>query len=86
MSHRRLQAMFAVFILLVMVSTSMTAPANYQLGYNSYKPQYGSNYKREPQHPIRKGRRGDIDSAYNYGADREQRRNAPDTYYEPISQ
>lgn len=86
MSHLRLQAMFVALLLLVMISASMSLPADYQPGYDSYQPRDYSEDKREPDPPrSRHGRRGYSDSAYVYGADRQQRRKVPDSYYEPIS-
>lgn len=85
MSHRMLQAIFVALLLLVMFSASMSLPADYEPGYDSYQPRDYSNDKREPP-KIRHGKRGyQADSAYVYGADREQRRKVPDSYYEPIS-
>lgn len=87
MSHRRLQAIFVAFLLLVMISASISLPADYEPGYDSYQPRDYSDDKREPDPPRpRKGKRGyKADSVYVYGADREQRRRVPDSYYEPIS-
>lgn len=88
MSHRRLQAIFVAFLLLVMITASMSLPADYQPGYDSYHPKYYSGDKRNPPQNsrARHGKRGyQADSAYVYGADREQRRKVPDSYYEPIS-
>lgn len=91
MSHRRLQAMFVAFLLLVVISASMSLPVDYEPYYGSYQPQGLNRDKRAPEPQEinksrgRHGRRGYPDPAYAYGADREQKRKEPDSYYEPIS-
>jgi len=92
MCRHSLQAMFIALFVLVMISASMSLPVDYQPYYDSYQPRDLGKDKREPDPPgpssqsrPRHGRRGYSDSAYVYGADRQQRRKVPDSYYEPIS-
>lgn len=91
MCHRRLQAMCFALLLLVMISASMSLPVDYQPGYDSYQPRDFNKDKRWPDPPgssnsrPRHGRRGYSDSAYLYGADRQQKRKVPDSYNEPIT-
>lgn len=85
MSHRRFQTTFAVFILLVMISSSISFPADYQPRHGIYKTDYGSKDKRRPPHGARKGRRGYVNPVYSYGQDKEQRRDVS-SYYEPNSE
>lgn len=90
MLQGKLQAMFTVsVILLVIISASMSFPADHQPGYDSYRPDNIIKERRaeEPLYPsydnspqsggARKGRRG-----YNYGAGKEERRDGP-SYYGP---
>jgi len=86
MLHGEGQIIFTVIIVLAMVSTSTSLPANYQPGYDGYQPAgYRGRIKKEPQNftkygLIRKGR--DYNKpAYNYAADK-----GPRSYYEPISE
>lgn len=87
MCHRRLEAMCFALLLLVMISASMSLPVDYQPGYDSYQPRDFSKDKRlpDPQGIVRHGRRGYSDSAYLYGADRQQKRKVPDSYNGPIT-
>lgn len=84
MSH----TLFVAFALLVIISAAVTLAADYQEpGYDSYQARDYREDKRDPPGNTgpRKGRRRYTDYAYVYGGDKEQRRNAPDSYYEPIS-